>query len=50
MFLIIDTGHDLFNFSPYKKLGKKDFDKVFEELSIVFLLIDELKLDVRTGL
>ena len=50
MFLIIDTGRDLFNFSPYKKLGKKDFDKVFEELSIVFLLIDELKLDVRTGL
>lgn len=50
MLLIIQTGQDMFTFNQFKKLSKSDFDIVFEELSSLFALIDELKLDVRTGL
>ncbi len=50
MYLIIHTKKDLFEFNIFKKIEKTDFDRVFEELKMVFGLIDVLKLNQKLGL
>lgn len=50
MLLIIQTGKDLYTFNQYKKLTKSDFEQVFNELYSLFMMLDALKLDVKTGL
>lgn len=50
MVIVMNIGKDLFYINQFKKLTKKDFDNIFEELCSVFLLVEELKLNQKIGL